>query len=239
MKTDISQGYTLHKTTENGESVIIIATGFKKPTENRKTGKMIQVWILLENVAPTAAVLSGLDAITICQGCPFASGNGCYVNVGQAPLSVWKSYHKGNYPELAPKDYERVFNGHKVRFGAYGNPTLLPLAKVKAIAKASKGWTGYFHNWQQMTAAKANAYNQFFMASTETKDSYRLASNLGLRTFHASPIQPENTVECVSDTHGIACADCQLCQGLNKRAKNVWINPHGSKVKKANAAALS
>jgi len=234
-----SQGYILHKGITNGERFIVIGTGFKTPTSNEKTGNMLQVWILLEDVEPTAAVKSGLDATTICTGCPFASGEGCYVTVHQAPLSVWRSYHRGNYPEALPKDYDALFNGRKVRFGAYGNPTLLPLSKVKAIAKASSGWTGYFHNWQQMPAAKAEAYNRFFMASTETESSYNLASNLGLRTFHASPVQPSNTVECVSDSHGISCADCQLCQGLNKRAKNVWINPHGAKVKKANAAALA
>ena len=232
----LENGYLLHETEANGEKVAIIATGVTRITDNRKTGNMIQLWIILADTNPVAGVKSGLDANTICQGCPFASGNGCYVNVGQAPLGIYKSYKRGNYPQLDPKDYAKVFGGRKVRFGAYGNPTLIPLAMVKAIAKVSDGWTGYFHNWRELGKAKAKAYNAYFMASTESANSYELANTQGLRVFHASPIKPENTVECLSDTHGIACADCQLCQGWNKRAKNVWINPHGSGVKKAIAA---
>jgi len=232
----IENGYTLHETMENGEKVAIIATGIKRKTNNRKTGDMVQIWILLADQNPIVAVQSGLDANTICQGCPFASGQGCYVNVGQAPLAIWKAYSKGKYPKLKPADYGKVFTGKKVRFGAYGNPTLIPLAMVKAIASVSKGWTGYFHNWRELGQTKARAYNAYFMASTETETSFNLANTQGLRVFHANIKQPENTVECLSDSRGISCADCQLCQGWNKKAKNIWINPHGSKVKKAIAA---
>jgi hypothetical protein len=233
IKKILKNGYLLHETISNGEKVAIIATGIKRITDNRKTGNMIQIWIILADQNPVASVQSGLDASTICQGCPFASGNGCYVNVGQAPLAVWKAYKKGSYPKLSPKDYNQVFNGRKVRFGAYGNPTLIPLSMVKSIASVSDGWTGYFHNWRELGMNKAKAYNQYFMASTESESSYELANTQGLRVFHASIKKPVNTVECLSDTHNIACADCQLCQGWNKRAKNVWINPHGSGVKKA------
>ena len=47
------------------------------------------------------------------------------------------NFKNGAYPDLDPKDYGKVFGDRKVRFGAYGNPSLLPLAKVKAIAEAS------------------------------------------------------------------------------------------------------
>lgn len=221
---------------ENGEKVAIIATGIKRRTNNRKTGAMVQIWILLADQNPIVAVQSGLDANTICQGCPFASGQGCYVNVSQAPLAIWKAYKKGKYPKLKPADYGKVFTGKKVRFGAYGNPTLIPLAMVKAIASVSNGWTGYFHNWRELGQAKAKAYNAFFMASTESETSFNLANTQGLRVFHANIKQPTNTVECLSDSRGISCADCQLCQGWSKKAKSIWINPHGSKVKKAIAA---
>lgn len=235
-----SQGYLLHEAvTPSGDAFAVIATGFKTPTDNRKTGNMIQIWIILKDVSPVEGVKTGIDARSICQDCPFASGNGCYVNVGQAPLGIWKSYHKGNYPAVSADSFTKLFAGRKVRFGAYGNPTLIPLPMVKKIAKASEGWTGYFHNWHSMNKLKAKAYNQFFMASTETADSYAIAEKLSLRVFHVSPIQPTNTVECLSDSHGIACADCQLCQGWAKRAKSVWINPHGSTVKKAVAASMA
>jgi len=183
-------------------------------------------------------VSSGLDAETICKSCPFASGNGCYVNVGQAPTSIWRAYHRNAYPTAYPKDYPALFAGRKVRFGAYGNPTLLPLAIVKAIASASEGWTGYFHDWR--TNPLAHGYSQYFMASTETASSYKLATALGFRTFHVSPTKPAAAIECLSDSHGMACSQCKLCSGLTKHGKpSVWINPHGFTVKRAVAAALA
>ena len=207
-------------------------------TANRKTGDMVQIWFLLTDVHPVDAVASGLDAATICRECPFASGGGCYVNVGQAPAAIWRAYHRNTYPTAYPKDFTEIFRARKVRFGAYGNPTLLPLSIVKAIASASAGWTGYFHDWR--TNPLAHGYAAYFMASTETASSHRLASALGFRTFHASPVRPSGAVECLAESKGLECSACKLCSGLAKPGKpSVWINPHGSTVKRATAAALA
>lgn len=215
--------YVIHRGTVNGQPYFVAASGFSRKSNNRKTGDMVQIWFLLENVNPVAVVKSGLDAATICQGCPFASGNGCYVNVGQVPLGIYKSYQRG-LPDMLPKDYARFFGGRKVRFGAYGNPTLLPLAKVKAIAKVSNGWTGYFHNWRGMMPAKRAAYNDYFMASTETASSYELAKSLQLRTFHVSPTKPADAVECLADSRGLTCAQCQL-SGLGQTSQKCVDKP--------------
>jgi hypothetical protein len=228
-------GYLLHEGEKNGHPFAVIAT---LKTSNRKTGNMVQIWFILRDISPVEAVKQGLDAKTICSECPFAAGNGCYVNVGQAPLGIWKAYRKGRYPVLNPVDYAKVFSGRSVRFGAYGNPSLLPISMVKAIASVSTGWTGYFHDWR--TNPFAAEYAKYFMASTETQNSFAEASRLKLRVFHASPIQPENTLECLSETKGLECASCKLCAGLSKsRLPSIWINPHGSKVARANAQALS
>lgn len=231
------KGYLLHVGTVNGHPFAAIAT---LKTSNPKTGDMVQIWFVLTDTNPVEAVKTGLDASTICSDCPFASGRGCYVNVGQAPLAVWKGFHKGIYPQLMPADYSRVFGGRKVRFGAYGNPSLLPVSMVAAIASASTGWTGYFHDWRTNRFAKQ--YAQFFMASTETESSYRLARSLSFRVFHASPNKPTDAVECLADsTNGrVQCVDCKLaCNGLSGRANSVWINPHGTKVARAVEVALS
>ena len=217
----------------DGEGYLIIAT---MESNNVKTGNMVQICILLEDTDPVVGVLSGLDSGTICQGCPFASGEGCYVNVGQSPLTIWRAYHRGNVPYLRVKDYPTKFAGRKVRFGSYGNPTLIPLRIVQRIASIADGFTGYFHNWKEMGKAKARKWNRYFMASTETTDSLLLAKEWGLRVFHASPIKPAGLLECVADSHGKECIDCMLCEG-GKNAKDIWINPHGSKKKKAIVAA--
>ena len=235
MKKMNPTGYLLHEGETNGASYLAIAT---LKTSNRKTGPMVQIWFLLRDVNPVDCVKSGLDAQTVCQDCPFASGNGCYVNVGQAPNAIWKGYHRGIYPRLNPKDYGDVFGGKKVRFGAYGNPTLLPLSMAKAIASVSSGWTGYFHDWKTNPLAKE--YGKYFMASTETQDSLRQALGLKFRVFHASAEKPEGAMDCLAETKNMSCADCQLCQGLSKaRQPSIWINPHGSKASKAKAVLLS
>ena len=230
-------GYVIHEGKIGTLRFFVVAT---LESNNEKTGDMIQLWFLLTDANPVQAVKDGLDGQSICYGCPFASGNGCYVNVGQAPLAVWSAYHRGSYPFLNPCDYASVFKGRKVRFGAYGNPSLLPLSIVKSIAEISDGWTGYFHDWR--TNPYAKEYARYFMASTETESSFRLASSLGLRTFHASPVQPQNTIECLSDsTSGrVQCISCKLkCNGASSTNRSVWINPHGSKVSRAIAIAAS
>jgi hypothetical protein len=228
-------GYILHHGYVNNAPFVAIAT---LKTANRKTGNMIQIWFLLTDQNPVDAVKTGRDADTICNGCPFASGKGCYVNVGQAPLGIWKAYKRGNYPELMPKDYESVLGGRKIRFGAYGNPSLLPVSLVKAIASVSNGWTGYFHDWQ--TNPFASEYAKYFMASTETENSRLQAVKAGFRYFHVSPVKPVDALECLSETKGIECSKCGLCSGWAKhRQPSIWINPHGSKSAKASTVALN
>lgn len=225
-------GYVLARTIINNRAVVSIVT---LETRNAKTGDMVQTWHLLEDVHPGVAVQEGLDSVTVCQGCPFAAGNGCYVNVWQAPAGIWRAYLRGAYPYLTPADYSAVFAGRKIRFGAYGNPSVLPVSIIKAIASVSAGWTGYFHDWRTMHPATARAYGQFLMASAETSCSVAKAEARGLRFFVASPVQPAGTIECLSDSKGISCASCRLCCGLSKaRQPSVWINPHGSR----KAAAL-
>ena len=230
------KGYVLHEGKLNGHAYAVVAT---IKSTNRKTGNMIQIWFILADVHPVEAVQTGLDAKTICNDCRFASGNGCYVNVGQGVASVWKAYKRGLYPALPVKDYGDVFKDRKVRFGAYGNPSHLPLAKVKLIASLSDGWTGYFHDWQPMPRAKAEAYGRFFMARTETEESRCKAENKGLRYFHVSPKQPANTIECLANTHGLDCLTCGLCPGNHIGAKPIWIPPHGAKKNRAADVALN
>ena len=245
MTTDNPTGYLLHTGTVSGRPYVAIAT---LETDNPKTGDMVQVWFLLRDVHPVEAVKSGLDFETICRECPFASGKGCYVNVGQAPLAVWKAFHRGRYPFLAPGDYGRVFASRRVRFGAYGNPTLLPLPLVDRIARVSDGWTGYFHDWR--TNPQAAEYGRYFMASTETADSFKAAVAAGFRTFHVSPERPEGTGECLSDAKGMTCSECRLCNGRfgsagqpfrpvsERQRPSIWINPHGSRSAAASAVAM-
>lgn len=227
-------GFVLWEGTAHGEPATAIATLI---SQNRKTGPMVQVWILARDVHPVELVQSGRDSETICRGCPFAAGNGCYVNVGQAPASIWRAYHRGKYPRLPLDEMREAVRGRPIRWGAYGNPSVIPLRTVKALCEVSAGWTGYFHDWHSMPEKRAREYGTYFMASTETPESLHKARELRLRTFHVSPDRPAGSLECLAVSRGIQCADCKLCAGTSKPAKSIWIAPHGSGARKAEAAA--
>ena len=142
----MSNGFLLHEDSAR----VIIATGFETPSDNRKTGDMLQVWILCKSEDPVTAIKSGLDRL-ICGNCRhrghevdgrFGVERTCYVNQGQAPLQIYNSWKAGNYSPLRSLE---GFTGRKVRFGAYGDPTHIPLPLALAIAGVSSGWTGYTH----------------------------------------------------------------------------------------------
>lgn len=223
----------------------IVAIGTFK-SKNPKTGPMLQVWILRADVNPTQAVAVGQDRAT-CGDCALRpliqrlaktgqamSGwramlraKPCYVNVGQAPLAVWRSYKAGRY--LRWQDGGGPFYGRKIRWGAYGDPALIPADVVHRINYWSDGWTGYTHQWRHGFASWAR---EVFMASTDT-DADRLdAARRGWRTFHArnatDPV-PEGSITCpASEEAGerTTCARCQLCNGARPSVASIVIIGH-------------
>ena len=151
---------------------------------------------------------------------------------GQAPLAVWKSYKKDRYKQATEADIAKAFEGRKVRFGAYGNPSALPIQLIETITRYARGFTGYFHDWHLMPKERAKAYGAYFMASTDTESSLAKAQKLGLRTFHVSARKPKDSILCPSVSHKTQCVDCLLCSGNSKRAKSIYIAPHGTQTTK-------
>jgi hypothetical protein len=232
MKTSAApKGYILHQNSD----IVVIAT---RESENRKTGNMIQIWILCANVTPVQGVKTGLDAI-ICEDCKHR-GNGfsdrtCYVNVGQGPNAVYRAFVSGSYPYLPQSRYADVFYGRTVRFGAYGDPVLIPLSIVRWIAFFSDGWTGYTHQWHD---SKYQAYSRYVMASVDSESEYRGAKSYGWRTFRvrasADDQLASREIVCpASDESGkkTTCERCKLCSGTtgsNDQRKDIAIVVHGT-----------
>ena len=52
----------------DGQPIVVIATGFRDPTDNVKTGPMIQTWIMRADMDPQEVVYAGEDA-SICGKC--------------------------------------------------------------------------------------------------------------------------------------------------------------------------
>jgi hypothetical protein len=200
---------------------------------------MIQIWILRDDVRPTDAVKQGKDE-SICFDCP-ARGNGidgvgryCYVNLGHGPLGVYNAFKRGRYAELETKDYWKVFSGRAVRFGAYGDPILIPLAKVARIASLASKWTGYTHQWMRPGNEWAS---QYFMASADSVHRAQFAQSEGWRTFRVSLTtdRTDSEISCPASAemgHRTKCESCGLCKGASM-AKNIVIAVHGSQSKNA------
>jgi len=226
-----ANGYILFEDSQ----IIVIATGFARKSANPKTGDMLQIWILGRDTNPVQAIKTGQDAI-VCLDCKHRGNGGkdrtCYVRVANAPLGVWKAYHRGNYPTLAIADYAQVFQGRKIRFGAYGEPVLIPLAMMAELARVSNGHTGYTHQWSNPSYQEYRAY---IMASVDTPAEYESAKALGWRTFRVrsehSALLPREII-CPASEEGrkrTTCADCKLCSGTfaSDPRKDISIIVHG------------
>ena len=215
-------GFLLHE----DQHRVIIATGFATPSDNRKTGDMVQVWILVKAVSPTEAIRTGLDRL-ICGSCVHrgdghGGGRSCYVNAGQAPLGIWRAWKAGRYPTLQFMD---CFAGRKVRFGAYGDPVHIPLSLALAIAGVSAGWTGYTHQWRKPSL---QAWRSLLMASVDSVAQLVIARSMGWSTFRVGSEASVGESLCESTRIGTPCAICQLCAGARGGLESVHIPPHGT-----------
>ena len=231
----------------DGAPIVVIATGLTKGSSNEKTGDLIQTWILREDVSPIEAVNTGADA-SICGTCPHRGriedgrnvGRSCYVTVFQAPLNVWKSYHRGLYPAVTPEQAADLFDGRKVRLGSYGDPAALPFAVWGVALAKTLARTGYSHAWRNVSPALAS----YVMASCDSVQDAIDAKALGYRTFRVTSLpspqdkRPREVVCPASAEAGYktTCASCLACGGLSAKARaNIVITVHGAAGKVSNA----
>ena len=209
----------------DGEPIVVVAT---LSTSNRKTGNMVQTWILRSDVSPIEAKAQRLD-ISVCGSCPQRQnlGGSCYVNIGQAPLSIWRAYKRGSYNSVI--DYD-VMSGRAIRLGAYGDPAAVPFDIWQRLFDAVKPkvWTGYTHQSRHKNFDERIA--EYCMISADTPNAAKAAHSKGFRTFRVSTSarhRVANEIECLADSHGVACIDCGKCKG-NSADYNIVITVHGS-----------
>lgn len=209
----------------DGKPIVGIAT-FK--SLNRKTGDMIQTWILRDRIDPVRAVSNGGDS-SICGKCHHRGDTDrtrtCYVNVGQAPLGIWRAWKRGVYDGTTVRD---IPPDKPLRFGAYGDPVAVPIKAWRPFMDREI-WTGYTHQWREKFA---QPYRHFLMASCESSADMAEAAGMGWRAFttipHDEEIAPDGTIICPSVTHGTQCVDCGLCRGSIIEAPSISIPAHGT-----------
>lgn len=204
---------------------------------NRKTGNMAQVWILCDDINPVEAVQTGKD-VTICGNCSHRKQpdgtRSCYVNVGQGPNSIWKAYKRGRYLD-ATKDASLWLNiriclvGRKIRWGAYGDPSVINPNVVILLNQQCDGHTGYTHQWR---SEFAQVFKGIFQASCDGFNDYLDATAHGWKTFTVvhknATIDYAKQCPATVENSVAQCATCKLCDGART---NIFVNAHGSGAK--------
>ena len=225
-------GYVIQESTSpiDGSKIVVILT---MGSSNRKTGNMCQVWILRADVNPVQAVNTGED-YSICGNCPHrkqADGSrSCYVNVGQAPNSVWKTYQAGKYErDLHALGAREAVKGRKIRWGAYGDPALVNRLTFRVLNNAAAGHTAYTHQWREPWAQWTAGHMQ---ASCDGMADYLEASSRGFKTFAVIPKNGDSYSGklCPATAEGskVTCLTCSLCDGVKA---DIFVEAHGSGAK--------
>ena len=186
-------------------------------SRNRKTGPVLQSWILN---ATTPPIEKNSDH-GICGNCPVK--NACYVTKFQAPLNVYKAYKKGGYQPLS----KHKLHNQILRLGAYGDPAAIPISIWKDLTKHTIDHVGYTHQWRTCDPE----FKNLCQASTESVSLTEEANKLGWKTFRIKNPEDErqkNEVICLNESKGYTCQQCGLCNGTKA---NVAVTIHGAKHK--------
>lgn len=257
-------GYVLYEGESllDGSPIVVIGT---ISSRNVKTGKMLQTWILRSDIDPLTANRTGAD-YAICGTCPHrgtanpaktkgtADNRGCYVQIGQAPASVYRAYKAGKYPKalvyadlffdprVASTGGSCIGKDLMVRLGAYGDPAAVPRIVWDRLIKFAKGWTGYSHQENMQGAQFAP---DLCMVSADTQAHAEASWRKGHRTFRivADTQQVIKSMEviCPATKEGgnkATCSTCGLCTGSSKNAKSVAVVAHGAGKKYASGLAV-
>jgi hypothetical protein len=218
----------------DGSPIVLILTGFVSSTSNRKTGRLIQSWILQQNFIPTYAAKEVLDKGT-CGDCKLKMSEigSCYVNL----LPVNNIYHKyktGTYQKLDKNEIEVIKRyRYPIRIGSYGDPTAIPLKVWEPLILASGKHTGYTHNWRKSDSL----WKRYLMASVQSQTEAQEAQSQGWRTFRIiAPDAPlsENEILCRhTEDNTNQCEICLLCDGASSKP-NIADKIHGLNWKVSN-----
>lgn len=224
----------------DGKSIIVLATGDDKPSKNKKTGPMVQVYILLKDIRPQEAVNTQAD-YSICGNCPHrgteSRKRSCYVMVHQGPTAVWKAYHRNNPPLLTTSGIRHLGVDRRIRLGAYGDPGAVPVHIWNDLLSSASGHTGYTHLWKSCESDLI----QWCMASVESYDEMIEAQAIGWRTYRVIPeleLRTENEALCPASAESdckvpIDCHTCLACDGIDsKRNASIAVKIHGANWKK-------
>jgi hypothetical protein len=227
MKTKKPIGIVLWKGKSllDGKRIMVVATGVysEKATTNRKTGNMIQTYILRRDIHPMLARRMGED-FSVCGDCMHREQSTCYVNLCHGPIAVYNAYHDGSYKDFELEDME-LFRNRNIRIGSYGDPAAVPFEVWENLTSVASGWAGYTHQWKKCD----QRLSQICMASVDSIERYNVeyekAQEMGWRTFRVrekleNELAPNEFVCPASNERGhiTDCAKCKACSGHSSKA---------------------
>ena len=227
-------GYILYEGPSeiDGAPIVVIMTGLSG-SKNSKTGAMLQTYILRSDVHPLDAIKTGDDE-SICGDCEhrpvLARKTGkapCYVEAGKGPSMVFKAYQAGRYVRLPLHVIARMIAARMLRLGTYGDPAAAPIRVWQAVTVYVAGWTGYSHQWRNLSAD----WQYLVMASADSVSDRQDAKLAGWRTFRVSIgiDRQDGEISCPASKESGArttCIDCRLCKGTQIFAKDIVIADH-------------
>jgi hypothetical protein len=220
----------------DGAPIVVIINKIDKASANDKTGALVQSFIIRSDVPPVEALKTGAD-VSICGDCEHRPINAkltgkapCYVNVGRSVRAVYEAYKRGRYDRISLPELALKLAGKQLRIGTYGDGAAAPVSIWQALITYTAGHVGYTHQWAR-TGFNHTAWSQLTMASADTAEQAKTAHALGYRTFRVSiGIDKKNgEISCPASAESgkkTTCAECMLCGGTTKQAKNIVIQDH-------------
>lgn len=225
----------------DGKPIVVIAI---LSGRNKKTGRVVQTYIMRADIDPRLASKTGED-FSICGACPHrgvpsfdpekaqAEGRSCYVLLGQGPLIAYRGLLSGLYPTVAGHNaIAAIGAGHMVRLGTYGDPAAVPSYIWESLLSQAIGHTAYSHQSGLASAAFDPAR---MMASADSLAEAQAAWSKGHRTFRivasVADIVKGKEILCPASAEAgkkTQCAECKLCGGAGTKAKSIAIPAHGA-----------
>jgi hypothetical protein len=227
----------------DGSPIVAIAIGLLDGGSNKKTGPMVQIYILRSDVNPLKAVQTGED-ISICGNCRHRGKltvdeetgirknieRTCYVTLMHGPRVVYSAFAAGSYRDVPINRASRLLARKNVRLGAYGDPAAVPFAVWEAALGQAGAVNGYTHLWKRYPELSA-----FCMASCDTPEEREEAKALGFRVYRVrskdDPVLKGEGICPASEELGktVQCVSCMLCGGNSTKAKaDITIMVHGT-----------
>ena len=170
----------------------------------------------------------------ICGTCPFKLNGACYAK-DQGLTKIKSEYLKGKYKPMDLDVFLAISKNYNIRFGRFGDLSLIPFEVVDSIAQNCKGFTGYTNQWR--SSYYDPRFNSIFMLSTvgekDSKAAFKKYPNA--RQFKVIK-STENYIDDIKtgfitcpSQKGFLCSDCLLCDGqtAKKATYNIEVKVHG------------